>query len=96
MKVQKYKHHGTPLNERIRYFFEVMFWAIVTLFVFIILLVAFLKISEVFVPTSRYVGDAAFAEDRRLCLEMRPDSELFACLSEYGWFEKSSVSKLGD
>lgn len=62
----------------------------------LILLVAFLKISEVFVPNSRYVGDAAFAEDRRLCLKMRPDSELFDCLSEYGWFEKSSVSKLGD
>ena len=96
MKMQDYERHGTPLNEPIRYFFEVMLWAIVTLFVFIILLLAFLKISEVFVPASRYVGDAAFAEDKRLCLEMRPDSELFNCLSEYGWFEKPSVSKLGD
>ena len=31
MKVQKYERHATPLNERIRYFFEVMFWLIVVL-----------------------------------------------------------------
>ena len=53
MKVQKYERHATPLNERIRYFFEVMFWLIVVFFVFVALLVAFLRISELFVPTGR-------------------------------------------
>ena len=34
MKVQRYERRATPLNERIRYFFEVMFWLIVVFFVF--------------------------------------------------------------
>ena len=49
MKVQKYERHATPVNERIRYFFEVMFWLIVVFFVFVALMVAFWKISELFV-----------------------------------------------
>ena len=53
MKLQKYERHATPLNERIRYFFEVMFWLIVVFFVFVALMVAFWKISELFVPTGR-------------------------------------------
>ena len=53
MKVQKYERHATLLNELIRYFFEVMFWLIVVFFVFVALLVAFLRISELFVPTGR-------------------------------------------
>ena len=53
MKVQKYERHATPLNERIRYFFEVMFWLVVVFIVFVALMVAFWKISELFVPTGR-------------------------------------------
>ena len=56
MKVQKYERQGTPLNERIRYFFEVMLWSLVTLVVLVILMVAYLKISELFVPTGAYTG----------------------------------------
>ena len=37
MKVQKYERQGTPLDERIRYFFEVMLWSLVTLVVLVIL-----------------------------------------------------------
>jgi hypothetical protein len=96
MKVQKYERHATPLNERIRYFFEVMFWLIVVFFVFVALMVAFWKISELFVPTGRYTGHPAFAEDRRLCLDTRPRSELYDCLGEYGWFDKPAVIQLGD
>ena len=77
MKVQKYERHATPLNERIRYFFEVMFWLIVVFFVFVALMVAFWKISELCVPTGRYTGHPAFAEYRRLCLDTRPNSELY-------------------
>ena len=84
MKVQKYERQGTPLNERIRYFFEVMFWLIVTFFVMVALLVAFWKISELFAPTGRYTGHPAFSEDKRLCLDTRPKSKLYDCLSEYG------------
>ena len=96
MKVQRYERKGTPLNERIRYFFEVMFWLIVTFFVLVALLLAFWKISDLFVPTSRYNGHPAFAEDKRLCLETRPKSELYDCLAEYGWFDKPAVIQLGD
>ena len=42
MIVRKYERQGTPLNERIRYFFEVMLWSLVTLVVLIILMVAYL------------------------------------------------------
>ena len=54
MNVQKYEHQRTPLNERIRYFFEVMFWLTVTFFVLVALMVAFWSISELFAPTGRY------------------------------------------
>ena len=40
--------------------------------------------------------DNAFAEDKRLCLETRPKSELYDCLGEYGWFDKPAVIQLGD
>ena len=96
MKVQKYERHVTPLNERIRYFFEVMFWLIVVFFVFVALMVAFCKISELFVPTGRYTGHPAFAEDMRLCLDTRPRSELYDCLGEYGWFDTPARIQLGE
>ena len=66
MKVQRYECRATPLNERIPYFFEVMFWLIVVFFVFVALMMAFWNISELFVPTGRYTGHPAFNEDRRL------------------------------
>ena len=56
MKVQKYERRGTPLNERIRYFFEVMLWSLVTLVVLVIFMVAYLEISKLFVPTGAYTG----------------------------------------
>ena len=96
MKVQKYERHATPLNERIRYFFEVMFWLTVTLLVLVALLVAFWSISELFVPTGRYTGHPAFNEDKRLCLDTRPRSELSDCLGEYGWFDKPTAIQFGD
>ena len=96
MKVQKYERHATPLNERIRYFFEVMFWLTVTFFVLVALLVAYCNISELFVPTGRYTGHPAFTEDRRLCLDTRPRSELYDCLGEYGWFDTPARIQLGD
>ena len=96
MKVQKYERHETPVNERIRYFFEVMFWLMVVFFVFVALLVAFWKISELFAPTGRYTGHPAFYEDKRLCLETRPRSELRDCLGEYGWFDTPAKIQLGD
>ena len=96
MKVQKYERHATPLNERIRYFFEVMFWLIVVFFVFVALMVAFWKISELFVPTGRYTGHPAFAEDMRLCLDTRPRSELYDCLGEYGWFDRPAKIQLSE
>jgi len=96
MKVQKYERNATPLNERIRYFFETMFWLIVTFFVLVALLLAFLNISELFVPTGRYTGHPAFNEDKRLCLDTRPKSELYDCLGEYGWFDNPAVIQLGD
>lgn len=91
MKVQRYERHGTPLNERICYFLEFVFWLVVMFFVLAVLLLAHLKISELFVPTGRYTGHPAFAEDERLCLQMRPKRELHDCLSEYGWFDKPAV-----
>ena len=96
MKVQKYERHATPLNERIRYFLEVMFWLTVTFFVLVAILVAVWKISELFVPTGAYTGHPAYLEDKRLCLELRPKSELYDCLGEYGWFDKPAVFQLGD
>ena len=96
MKVQKYERYATPLNERIRYFFEVMFWLIIMLFVLVALLVAYVEISELFVPNGRYTGHPAFAEDRMLCLDTRPRSELYDCLGEYGWFDTPAKIQLGD
>lgn len=96
MKVQKYERQGTPLNERIRYFFEVMFWSLVTLVLLVILLVAYLEVSELFLPTGAYKGHPAYLEDKRLCLELRPKSELYDCLGEYGWFDKPAVFKIGN
>ena len=96
MKVQKYERHATPLNERISYFFEVMFWLTVTFFVLVALLVAYWNISELFVPTGRYTGHPAFTEDRRLCLDTRPRIELYDCLGEYGWFDTPARIQLGD
>jgi hypothetical protein len=96
MKVQKYERDATPLNERIRYFFETMFWLIVTLFVFVALLVTFWNIAELFVPTGRYTGHPAFTEDRMLCLDTRPRSELYDCLGEYGWFDTPAKIQLGN
>ena len=96
MKVHKYERRATPLNECIRYFFEDMFWLIVVFFVFVALMVAFWKISELFVPTGRYTGHPAFTEDRRLCLDTRPNSELYDCLGEYGWFDKPAKIQLGE
>ena len=74
MNVQKYEHQRTPLNERIRYFFEVMFWLTVTFFVLVALMVAFWSISELFAPTGRYTVHPAFVEDKRLCLDTHPSS----------------------
>ena len=96
MKVQKYQRRATPLNERIRYFFEVMLWLTVTFFVLLALLVTFWKISELFAPTGRYTGHPAFIEDKRLCLDTRPKSELYDCLGEYGWFDKPAKIQLGE
>ena len=96
MKVQKYERQGTPLNERIRYFFEVMVWSLVALVVLTILMVAYLEISELFVPTGRYTGHPAFAEDKRVCVDLRPRSELYDCLGEYGWFDTPAKIQLGD
>ena len=42
MKVQTYERRGTPLNDRIRNFFEVMLWSLVTLVVLVILMVTYL------------------------------------------------------
>ena len=94
MKVQKYERRGTPLNERVRYFFEVMLWSLVTLVVLVILMVTYLEISELFVPTGAYTGHTGYLEDKRLCLELRPKSELYDCLGEYGWFDKPAVFQL--
>ena len=94
MKVQKYERYATPLNELIRYFFEVMFWLIILLLVLFMLLLAYLEISELFVPTGRYTGNPAFIEDRRLCLDTRPKSELYDCLGEYGWFDQPALFQL--
>ena len=96
MKVQKYERHATPLNERIRYFFEVMLWSTAILIVLVFLLWAYLAISDLFVPHGRYMGHPAFAEDKRLCLQMRPKSELYDCLGEYGWFDEPAVIQFGD
>lgn len=96
MEVQKYERHATPLNERIRNFFEVMLWSLVTLVVLIILMIAYLEISELFVPTGRYTGHPAFTEDKGLCLDTRPRSELYDCLGEYGWFDIPARIHLGD
>ena len=79
MKVQKHERRGTPLNERVRYFFEVMLWSVVTLVMLVILMVTYLEISELFVPTGAYTGHPAYLEDKRLCLELRPKSELYDC-----------------
>ena len=73
-----------------------MLWSLVTLVVLIILMVAYLEISELFVPTGRYTGHPAFTEDRRLCLDTRPKSELYDCLGEYGWFDTPAEIQLGD
>ena len=96
MKVQKYERQGTPLNDRIRYFIEVMFWLVIVLLVVFMLLLAYLEISELFAPNGRYTGHPAFAEDKRLCLDMRPKSELYDCLGEYGWFDKPAKIQLGE
>ena len=96
MKVQKYERYATPLNERIRYFFEVIFWLIILLLVLFMLLLAYLEISELFAPTGRFTGNPAFAEDTWLCLDTRPKSELFDCLGEYGWFDTPAKIQLGD
>ena len=95
MKVQKYERQGTPLNDRIRYFFEVMFWFVIVLLVMFMLL-AYLEISELFAPNCRYTGHPAFAEDKRLCLDTRLKSELYDCLGEYGWFDKPAKIQLGE
>ena len=96
MKVQKYERQGTPLNDRIRYFFEVMFWFVIVLLVMFMLLLAYLEISELFAPNCRYTGHPAFAEDKRLCLDTRLKSELYDCLGEYGWFDKPAKIQLGE
>jgi hypothetical protein len=97
MKVQKYERHATPLNERIRYFFEVMFWLTVTFFVLVALLVAYWNIFELFVPTGRYTGHPAFTEDRRLCLARALEANFTTVkvntgglihLREYNWVIK--------
>ena len=95
-KVQKYERPATPLNERIHYFFEVMFWLIILLLVLFMVLLAYLEISELFAPIGRYTGNPAFAEDKRLCLDTRPKSELYDCLGEYGWFDKPAKIQLGE
>ena len=96
MKVQKYERHATPFNERIRYFFEVIFWLIILLLVLFMLLLAYLEISKLFAPTGHYTGNPAFAADTWLCLDTRPKSELFDCLGEYGWFDTPAKIQLGD
>ena len=96
MKVLKHERYATPLKERIRYFFEVMFWSIVILFLLVAMLVVYVEISELFVPTGRYTGHPAFTEDRSLCLDTRPRSELYDCLGEYGWFNIPARIQLGD
>ena len=96
MEVQDYERRSTPLNDRIPYFFEVMLWSLVTLVVLVMLMVTYFEISELFVPTGAYTGHPAYLEDKRLCLELRPKSELYDCLGEYGWFDKPAVFQLGD
>ena len=96
MKVQKYERQGTPLNDRIRYFFEVMFWLVIVLLVMFMLLLAYLEVSELFAPNGRYTGHPGFAEGKRLCLDTRPKSELYDCLGEYGWFDKPAKIQLGE
>ena len=73
-----------------------MLWSLVTLFVLVVLILAYLEISELFVPAVAYTGHPAYLEDSRLYLELWPKSELYDCLGEYGWFDKSAVFKLGD
>ena len=73
-----------------------MLWSLVALVVLTILMVAYLEISELFVPTGRYTGHPAFAEDKRVCLDLRPRSELYDCLGEYGWFDTPAKIQLGD
>ena len=71
-----------------------MLWSLVKLVLFLILVVAYLEISELFVPTGAYTGHPAYLDDKRLCLELRPKSELYDCLGEYRWFDKPSVFQL--
>ena len=73
-----------------------MLWSLVALVVLTILMVSYLEVSELFVPTGRYTGHPAFAEDKRVCLDLRPRSELYDCLGEYGWFDTPAKIQLGD
>ena len=89
MEVQKYERQATPLHERIRYLFEVMFWLFITAIVLSLLLWVFVLVSIIFVPQGVYPGNPAYIEDERLCLETRPKDDLYKCLGEYGWFDNA-------
>lgn len=93
MRVQNHERTETPLDERIRYFVEVMTWCTVA---FIILVVLIIAIDHVFfgdrVPA--FTGNPDYSSDRAFCLEIRPKEELRACLDEYGWFDKPAVFQL--
>ena len=54
---------------------------------FVVLMLAYLEIPELFVPAVAYTGHPAYLENRRLYLELWPKSELYDCLGEYGWFD---------
>lgn len=87
MHGQNYKRYQTPLSERVRYFFEVMFWLLITAIVLVLLLWVFVLVSDILVPRGIYPGNPAYIEDERLCLETRPRDDLYKCLGEYGWFD---------
>ena len=95
MEVQDYERRSTPLNERIRYFVEVMTWCAVGVFILVALIIT---IDHVFygdrVPS--FTGNPDYSSDRAFCLEIRPKEELRACLDEYGWFDKPAEFQLGD
>ena len=95
MKVQNYERTETPLNERVRYFVDVMTWCAVAFFILVALIIT---IDQVVygdrLPS--FTGNPDYSSDRAFCLEIRPVEELRACLGEYGWFDKPAVFHLGD
>ena len=88
MQVQNCDSTRTPLNERIRYFLEVMVWSMVIFCVIIVLVFIVERILYRDLPPA-FPGNPDYSSDRAFCLEIRPKSELRQCMSEYGWFDRT-------